>query len=95
MSGYVLTLLIVRKPLQYHVGGAQWSEDIDRACLYSPVQAVRRLKALSKKDPSIEFRAVLQDKSFNFYDGKRFVYHISKARIYTPEEASRRLAGLK
>jgi hypothetical protein len=91
---HVITYLIQRNPCEYYTGGG-WDNNIGRACLYmalGPAEAV--LEGLSTRGQDIAIRCVIQNKSFDYFDGERFVYDLFAAKLYAPEEADALLRSL-
>ncbi len=91
---YTISCLIMRGGGQYYTGNG-WDNDIGRACLYAAFhQAGAALRDLLPKHEDAVSRCLIQNKSFDYYNGKEFVYDPSKAKLYTFEEAEFELSRL-
>jgi hypothetical protein len=65
-------------------------------CLFTLIQAARKISELAREDKVIAtFKCVLQNKSFDFYDGKSWVYDFADAKLYSHEQATALLRDLK
>jgi hypothetical protein len=90
LENYTITFLI-RKGKEYYTGSA-WTSDIQSACLYSTrVNVESVIKSI--QEPA-EIISVIQNKSFDFYDGEEFVYYLLEAKLYTPDEAEAQIRKL-
>lgn len=83
---------LIRKGTSEYYTGEEWSDGIENACLYSLLpQAEEMLKILLPRNRNAETLCVIQDKSFDYYDGEKFVYDLRSARLYRPQEAEEAL----
>jgi hypothetical protein len=87
----MITYLILRGPNEYYTG-AGWDNNIGRACLYMALgRAESVLEGMQAGDLDAKIRCVIQNKSFDYFDGQKFVYELSLAKLYSPEEVEDQL----
>jgi hypothetical protein len=72
----------------------EWDNNIHRACLYRSAPAAKKLEELRRSRQDAAILCVIQDRTFNYYDGKTFVYDLADAAFYSAEETENILAKL-
>jgi hypothetical protein len=72
---------------------SEWREGLGEASLFSRVAAERKLAESDLRHP-LRLFCVIQNKDFDFYDGAGWVYRLSEAKLYGPEEAKKVLSFL-
>ena len=88
LMNHTIACLIKKSPTEYYIGDSGgWDNNVHRACLYAPHQAEQKLQELLSKNPDAVIVCVIQDKAFNYYDGKTFVYNLFQAKFYSVKEA--------
>jgi hypothetical protein len=87
----MVTYLIRRHPCQYYTGSG-WDNNIGRACLYMALgRAQAILEGILAGGEDAGIHCVIQNKSFDYFDGEKFVYDLFLAKLYSAKEAEAQL----
>ena len=94
-SGFTIAC-IVKDPQNRFFSDSGWDKKMDRASIFTLIQAAKKITELKReKDLAATLRCVIQNKNFDYYDGKSWAYNLSGAKLYSHEEAVMTVSRLK
>jgi hypothetical protein len=88
MKDFMIAAVIQKSPTEFYVNGVSvWDSNVNRAVLFTPNQVLAKVEELRSKNPTDKAAYVIQDRHFNYYDGKDFVFNLIEAKFYSLKEA--------